>query len=115
MTISSGRKSIALRAIAVAVATTSLVASSTIVMASPRDDHQNAQWGQDYGASQHDFHRGDHMGQNDWNSSQRVDYRSHHLNRPPNGYEWREHNGQYVLAAIATGVIMSVILDSAHH
>jgi Ni/Co efflux regulator RcnB len=119
MTISPRRTSSALRVIALAVATTALVASSTLVMADPRDDqhnaqsdHASAQWGQNYGATQHSYHNGDRIGQNDWNNSAPVDYRSHHLNRPPRGYEWREHNGQYVLAAVATGVIMSVILDS---
>ena len=27
------------------------------------------------------------------------------------GYEWREHNGKYVLVAIATGLIASVLLN----
>ena len=115
MTTSPRRTATALRSIALAVATTALVASSTVAMAQrydqPRDD-QRGQWGQNYGDNQHTFQRGDRVGQNDWNNSQRVDYRSRHLNRPPRGYEWREHNGQYVLVAVATGVIMSVILDN---
>jgi len=52
------------------------------------------------------------MGYNDWNGAQRVDYRQHHLRQPPEGYEWRESNGQYVLGAIATGVIASAIIES---
>ena len=54
------------------------------------------------------------MGYNDWNSAPRIDYREHHLRRPPYGYEWRESNGQYVLAAVATGAIMSIILSNGH-
>jgi len=38
-------------------------------------------------------------GYNDWNGAQRVDYRQHNLRAPPRGYEWRESNGQYILAA----------------
>ena len=68
-------------------------------------------WGQDQGAS-HQWNRGERMGQNDWNGAQRVDYRQHHLRRPPNGYEWRQSNGQYVLAAVATGLIASIVLGA---
>ena len=52
------------------------------------------------------------MSYSDWNSAQRIDYRRYHLRQPPRGYEWRRSNDRYVLAAVATGVIMSVILNS---
>jgi len=55
--------------------------------------------------------RGQRIGYNDWNSARPVDYRSHHLRQPPRGYEWRQSGSQYVLAAVATGVIASIILD----
>jgi hypothetical protein len=109
MTISPRRTSTALRAIALAVATTALVGSSTLAMA---DAPGGGQWGQDYGTTHHDWRQGDRIGQNDWNSATPVDYRSHHLRQPPNGYAWRESNGQFVLAAVTTGVIASIVLDS---
>jgi len=68
-------------------------------------------WGQDYNGAAHTWRRGDHVGRNDWNNAPAVDYRSHHLRQPPRGYEWRESNGQYVLAAVATGLIASIILS----
>jgi Ni/Co efflux regulator RcnB len=43
-----------------------------------------------------------------------VDYRARHLRAPPRGYEWRQVNGQYVLAAAATGLIASIIAAGAH-
>ena len=52
------------------------------------------------------------MGYNDWNNAQRVDYRRNHLRQPPRGYEWRRDNDRFVLGAIATGLIMSVIINS---
>ena len=76
--------------------------------------HQHAGWGQDYGNDGHHWQSGEHMGYHDWRSAQRVDYREHHLRQPPYGYEWREYNGQYVLAAIATGVIASIIMSGGH-
>ena len=52
------------------------------------------------------------MGYNDWNGARPVDYRQHRLRRPPRGYEWRESNGRYVMVAIATGLIASIILNN---
>jgi len=41
-----------------------------------------------------------------------VDYREHHLRRPPHGYRWVEDDrGSYLLIGIATGVILSAILN----
>jgi Ni/Co efflux regulator RcnB len=69
-------------------------------------------WGQDRGGGGHNYQRGERMGYNDWSGAPRVDYREHHLRRPGRGYEWREYNGQYVLAAIATGLVASAIINS---
>jgi Ni/Co efflux regulator RcnB len=71
---------------------------------------QHADWGHDQGAN-HRWNRGENMGRDDWNNAQPVDYRAHHLRRPPHGYAWRESNGQFILAAVATGVVASIILD----
>lgn len=38
------------------------------------------------------------------------DWRRHGLRAPPRGYRWQRVNDQYVLAAIATGLIASVII-----
>ena len=57
-----------------------------------------------------EWHAGAHIANEDWNRGQHFDYRAHHFNEPPAGYEWREVDGNYVLAAVATGVIASVIL-----
>jgi Ni/Co efflux regulator RcnB len=54
-----------------------------------------------------------HMRDDDWRRGYRVDYRRYHLRRPPAGYEWREVDGNYVMAAVATGIIASVIAASA--
>jgi Ni/Co efflux regulator RcnB len=40
------------------------------------------------------------------------DWRNNHLRRPPRGYHWVRTNDQYVLAAIASGVIADIIIDS---
>ena len=80
-----------------------------------RYDHrgyQHSGWGQDYGNRGHHWRSGERMGYNDWNGAQRVDYRRYRLRQPPRGYEWRQSNGQYILGAVATGVIASIILSN---
>ena len=63
-----------------------------------------------------EWKKGYHMKQEDWSRAQRVDdWKAHHLRQPPRGYEWREVDGNYVLAAVATGVIASAIVASAAH
>jgi Ni/Co efflux regulator RcnB len=39
------------------------------------------------------------------------DWRRHHLNAPPRGYQWVQVGPDYVLAAIATGLIANLILN----
>ena len=62
-----------------------------------------------------EWRKGEHIRHEDWDRGERVDYRHYHLRRPPHGYEWREVDGNYVLAAVATGVIASVVVASTIH
>jgi len=109
------------RGLVLAVAAAALVAGSAAAAdrRGDRADHrgnqgggqQHAGWGQDYNGGAHQWQRGQRIGYNDWNSARPVDYRAHHLRQPPRGYEWRQSGSQYVLAAVATGVIASIILN----
>lgn len=95
----------------------------TVTMAAPmayaqpdRDrDHRD-----DHGGDRGDFRRHDewrkgyHLRQEDWSRGRQVDWRARHLHRPPHGYEWREVDGNYVMAAVATGIIASVIANGGH-
>ncbi len=58
----------------------------------------------------HDWHQGGKIAHDDWNRGQRVDYRHYHLRKPPRGYEWRQVDGNFVLAAAAPGLIASILL-----
>jgi Ni/Co efflux regulator RcnB len=63
-------------------------------------------------AARSDFRQGGHVAQNDWRNGRVIDYRTNrNLRAPPPGYEWREVNGQYILAAVATGLIASIIMS----
>ena len=59
-----------------------------------------------------EWHKGAKIHDEDWKRGEHVDYKQHHLRAPPHGYEWRQVDGNYVLAAVATGVIASVIMAS---
>lgn len=59
-----------------------------------------------------EWKRGYHMRHDDWARGQRVDWRARHLRAPPRGYEWRQVDGNYVMAAVATGVIASIIANA---
>jgi len=40
------------------------------------------------------------------------DWRGHHLSAPPRGYQWVQNGSDYLLVAIATGVIAQLILSN---
>ena len=70
-------------------------------------DNNHPNW-----SSHSDWRNHGHVSYDDWNRGQQVDWRSHHLRAPPRGYEWRYVDGRYVMAAVATGLIASIILSS---
>ena len=73
-----------------------------------RDHHDNHHY------VHHDnWRRGGHIDHDDWNRGERVDWHARHLRRPPRGYEWREVDGNYVLAAVATGIIASIVIAAS--
>ena len=98
----------------------SLAAVSGAAMAAPqpRDDHHDRR-NDHRPTAQHDkghdnrprhYARGERLG--DGHRGTRVDYRRHHLSAPPRGHEWRRVDNDYVLVAVATGIITSVIAAS---
>jgi len=61
-----------------------------------------------------EWHKGAKISHDDWNRGEQVDWHAHHLQAPPNGYEWREVDGNFVLAAVATGLIATAIIAAGH-
>ena len=76
-----------------------------------RDDHDRGHDERGAGPN-HDLRRGAHLPAS-YRSHQYVvdDWRGHHLRQPPRGYHWVQVGGDYVLAAIATGVIADMLLN----
>lgn len=80
-----------------------------------RGRNEQAQRGgqQERGAGpNHDFRKGARL-PNEYRNRQYVvdDWRGHHLSAPPRGYHWVQTGGDYVLAAVATGVILQLLLN----
>ena len=76
----------------------------------PRDPRWAGHWHRD-ARPRHDIYRGGRLPPS-YRSHLYVvdDWRSHRLHRPPPGYHWVQAGGDYVLAAIATGLILSILL-----
>jgi Ni/Co efflux regulator RcnB len=77
-----------------------------------RDHNAMPMRGPDQRDAHHDWRKGGHIARDDWGRGTTVDWHAHHLRRPPRGYEWREVDGNFVMAAVATGLIASVIMAS---
>jgi Ni/Co efflux regulator RcnB len=83
------------------------ILSTGVAFAQHPDDHG--------GYVQHkEWHKGAKISHDDWNRGAQVDWHAHHLQAPPNGYEWRQVDGNYVLAAAATGLIAATIIAAGH-
>lgn len=102
------------RLVAGALALTLL--SGTAAMAAPGNYGPQPQH-QQFARNDHNDHHRHHR----WSKGNRLphahgrvisDWRGHHLRRPPHGYHWVEADGDYVLAAVATGIILQVILNN---
>lgn len=74
-----------------------------------RDEHRDER-----GAGpQHDFYRGGYLPVEYRHRNYVVDdWRGHQLSAPPRGYHWVQTGGDYVLVAIATGVILQLLLNN---
>lgn len=88
------------------------IAIATANVSALADEHDHGNEHHDAYVKHEEWKKGASMRHEDWQRAQRVDYHEHHLRAPPRGYEWREVDGNYVLAAVATGVIASVVAAS---
>ncbi|MES1198588.1 MAG: RcnB family protein [Pseudomonadota bacterium] len=72
----------------------------------------NYQGRQGFALGYHPWARGQRLGYYNARYTE-VDYRTAHLRQPSRGYHWvRDDQGDYLLAAVASGIIASVILNS---
>ena len=96
------------------------LAAPALSMAQDRDDHHDDHRAaamhdaHERGAGpDHAWHRGDRLPDSYRDRRYEVtDWRAHHLSAPPTGYHWVNVNGDFVLAAVATGVITDMLLNN---
>ena len=76
----------------------------------PGDNHGHN--GERGAGPRHDMHKGDHLAP-EYRGNEYVvsDWRGHHLSAPPRGYHWVNAGGDYVLVAVASGVIADLLLS----
>jgi len=78
-----------------------------------RDDMRGRRQGGQRGAGpDHAYYRGERL-PDYYRGRQYVvdDWRGHGLHEPPRGYHWVQTGGDYVLVAIATGIIFELLLN----
>jgi Ni/Co efflux regulator RcnB len=65
----------------------------------------------DRGNGQHNWRKGQRLPREYWGRDREVsDWHARHLRQPPRGYHWvRDDSGNYILAALAGGLIASII------
>ena len=98
------------------------VAAPAIALAQDRDDHRDdhrpEQRHDDHDRNRgagpdHNWHKGDRIPDSYRDKRHEVtDWRAHHLSAPPAGYHWVNVNGDFVLAAVATGVIADLLRNN---
>ena len=77
-------------------------------------DQRDGRWNDrrpEYNARGPEYHRGGYISHEYRSRAYEVDYREHRLSRPPAGHRWVQVGADYVLIAIATGVIANIILN----
>lgn len=89
---------------ALAISTLALTLTGGFAFAQDQDHHDHQQY-----VRHTEWKKGAHIRQEDWSRGEQIDYRQHHLKAPPRGYEWREVDGNYVLAS-PDGVISTVVV-----
>jgi Ni/Co efflux regulator RcnB len=98
-----------IKALALTILALGLTSLPAIAQDHPDHDQAQSQDRHDNGTYRHhdDWKKGSRIQQEDWNRGDKVDYRANHLRRPPEGHEWRNIDGNYVLAN-HDGMIVSV-------
>jgi Ni/Co efflux regulator RcnB len=90
---------------ALAVSTLALTLTGGITIAQDHPDQNH----HDQYVRHDEWKKGYHMQHDDWARGEHVDWHAHHLRRPPNGYEWREIDGNYVCAN-SDGVVYTTVV-----
>jgi Ni/Co efflux regulator RcnB len=92
---------------ALAVSALALTLTGPIALAA--QDHPDQDHHQQY-VKHEEWKKGAKIKSDDWGRGEQVDWHAHHLRKPPAGYEWRQVDGNFVLAN-NDGLIFSVVVS----
>ena len=77
-----------------------------------RDRDRHDEQAQERGAEHHHYHKGERLSVVDHRSEYVVnDWHERNLREPPPGHHWVRSGDDYVLAAIATGIVADIALN----
>ena len=112
-----------MRKLLMAVAALSVLGGGA-ALAQPHDDHRGpAPQARDdhrgpparvvkHAPPAHNWARGQHLPKQYWGGGYTVsDWKARHLRQPPRGYHWVQVDNNYVLAALATGLISDIVAN----
>ncbi len=88
--------------LALTILSTSLMGG--VAGAQDQDHHDNHSY-----VRHKEWKKGAAIRHEDWDRGDKVDYRQYHLSAPPDGYEWRMIDGNYVLVNVSTFQIRAVV------
>ena len=91
-------------ALALTVLSASLTGGSAYAQDQDHHDRDNHHY-----VEHHEWKKGQQIKHEDWDRGDKVDYHQYHLSAPPNGYEWRMIDGNYVLVNVSTFHIRTII------
>jgi len=60
----------------------------------------------------HRWVRGERLPRAYYGSPYVIDYRAYRLHAPPRGYHWVRVDGDAILAAVATGIVLDTVFDA---
>ena len=86
--------------LALAILSTSLMGGVAVA----QDHHDNHTY-----VEHKEWKKGAVIQRGDWDRGDKVDYHQYHLSAPPNGYEWRMIDGNYVLVNVSNFQIRTVV------
>jgi Ni/Co efflux regulator RcnB len=82
-----------------------------VALAQDQDHHDNqAQAHDNHTYVEHkEWRKGSTIKHEDWDRGDKVDYNQYHLSAPPDGYEWRMVDGNYILVNTSSYHIRTVV------
>jgi Ni/Co efflux regulator RcnB len=104
------------RKLILSVVVATALASPAFALAEDQDNHgrdEHARQDERGAGPRHDYHKGDRLRPEEHAKRYEVnDWRERNLREPPKGYHWVRSGDDYVLAAVATGIIADLVLSS---